>query len=478
MTTTTSDTSPADRPTLWRYLNALEIDTRLLGMVGALAFIWVGFHLLTDGTFLTARNLWNLSVQTAVVGVMASGMVLVIVTRNIDLSVGSVLGLLAMIMAFVQVEVLPAYLGLGHPLIWIIALAFGLALGIGVGAFQGYWIAYAGVPAFIVTLGGLLVFRGAAWWVTFGRTVAPLDQTYQLIGGGIAGSIGATWSWVVGAVAMAAIVFGTVRARAQRRQYGFPLKPIWAELVVGGSTVAVVIGFVLVMNSYTLPQRTVAQKVVGEIAEELEEAGQSVAALPDETRRLIESFPEEAGPLVAELPGSATQLVRLLQGWDGLERVPRGIAVPVLIMIGVAVIMNFVALRTRFGRYVFAIGGNPEAADLAGVNTRRVIMTIFIIMGVLCAIAGAIASARLNAGANSTGLLAELSVIAAAVIGGTSLAGGIGTIVGALLGALVMQSLQSGMVLMGMDTPLQNIVIGLVLIIAVFIDTVYQRHRR
>ncbi|NNG05077.1 MAG: sugar ABC transporter permease [Inquilinus sp.] len=475
MTTTTSTESPpaSGRSRLWRLLAALEVDTRLLGMVTALAVIWIGFDVLTGGTFLTARNLWNLAVQTSVVGVMATGMVLVIVTRNIDLSVGSVLGFLGMIMAFVQVEILPDFLPLGHPMIWVSSLVLGLVLGAAIGAFQGFWIAHAQVPAFIVTLGGLLVFRGGAWWITFGRTVAPLDQTFQRIGGGIAGSIGDFWSWVAGAIAIAVVLFGAYRSRAKRREYNFPLKPVWAELVINGSAVAAIVAFVMVMNAYDLPPRTVADGIVTELIGEVGAGGLSA-----ESQALVATFPPAARELVAGLPNSESALVRALSRWDDLPTTARGIPVPVLILIGVAVVMTFVARRTRFGRYVFAIGGNPEAAELAGVNTRRVIMTIFIVMGLLCAIAGAILSARLNAGANSTGLLAELSVIAAAVIGGTSLAGGVGTIVGALLGALVMQSLQSGMILLGMDTPLQNIVIGLVLIIAVWIDTVYQKHRR
>ena len=137
--------------------------------------------------------------------------------------------------------------------------------------------------------------------------------------------------------------------------------------------------------------------------------------------------------------------------------------------------MSFIAKRTRFGRYVFAIGGNPEAASLAGINTRWVTMKIFILMGALCGIAGAISTARLNAATNAQGTLDELLVIAAAVIGGTSLAGGLGTIMGAMLGALVMQSLQSGMVLMGVDTPLQNIVVGTVLVFAVWLDGLYKK---
>ena len=479
--TTTADTGAAGRPgapAAGQVLGKLELDTRLLGMIVALLVIWISFGLLTGGTFLSARNLWNLAVQTSVVGVMACGMVLVIVTRNIDLSVGSLVGLTGMVMAFVQVEVLPQILGLGHPLIWVIALAVGLALGALVGAFQGVWIAYAGVPAFIVTLGGLLIYRGAAWWVTSGRTVAPLDDRFQLIGGGINGSIGATWSWIVGAAAIALILLAAVRGRVQRRRHGFPVKPMWAEILVTGAAAALVVGFVMVMNAYTLPERTVAIGLVDRLEAALAEAGDDATQLPAHWQDMLADFPPEAAEHVAALPDSARRLVRVLQDWPGLEPVPRGIPIPVLILIGVAAVMTFVAKRTRFGRYVFAIGGNPEAANLAGVNTRRILTYVFIIMGVLAAVASAIATARLDAGANSTGTLAELSVIAAAVIGGTSLGGGVGTIVGALLGALVMQSLQSGMAMLDIDTPLQNIVIGVVLVVAVWIDTLYQKRRR
>jgi D-xylose transport system permease protein len=140
--------------------------------------------------------------------------------------------------------------------------------------------------------------------------------------------------------------------------------------------------------------------------------------------------------------------------------------------------MTFLARRTRFGRYVYAIGGNPEAAELAGVDTRRVILKVFILMGLLAAVSGAISIARLNAATNAEGTLAELLVIAAAVIGGTSLGGGVGTVAGGMLGAVLMQSLQSGMILLGVDTPLQNIVVGLVLVLAAWLDIAYRRRTR
>lgn len=436
MTEVTS-TAPADRARaselgpVARFLRATELDTRMLGMIGALLIIWVGFHILSGGLFLTPRNLWNLSVQSSSIAVMATGMVLVIVTRNIDLSIGSALGLIGMIMGVVQAEFLPQVMGipLGSPSIWIIALASGLLVGLAIGGFQGFLIAYLGIPAFIVTLGGLLVWRGAAWWVTSGRTVAPMDATFRLIGGGPAGSIGSTASWAVGIVACVAFLLLLLVGRSRRKSFGFPLRPVWAEGVIGAVVCAVILGAVWIANSYPWP--------IG----------------------IVRRYAEANN---IELP-------------EGGLFIAHGIAIPVLIAIAAGIVMTFIATRTRFGRYVFAIGGNPEAAELAGINTRWVVMKVFMLMGLLAAVGASISTARLNAATNSLGTLDELLVIAAAVIGGTSLAGGAGTIAGAMIGALLMQSLQSGMVLLGVDTPLQNIVVGVVLVVAVWLDTIYRK---
>lgn len=419
---------------LVRFLRATEVDTRMLGMIGALLLIWFGFHFYGHfvngyGAFLTPRNLWNLSVQTSSIAVMATGMVLVIVTRHIDLSVGSMLGLTAMIMGVTQVWVLPDYLGLGNPAIWIITVFVGILFGTIIGAFQGFLIAYLTIPAFIVTLGGLLVWRGAAWWVARGETISPVDSTFALIGGGPYGTIGATGSWIVGAAACVGIVWMIVSGRSQRKRFGFPLRPVWAEWLIGSVGSAAVIGTVMVMNAYPWPAGIV--------------------------RRYAEANN-------IEIP-------------EGGLFISHGFAIPVLIAIAVGITMTFIATRTKFGRYVFAMGGNPEAAELAGINTRFMTVKIFALMGALVGISAVIASARLNSATNALGQLDELYVIAAAVIGGTSFAGGIGTIYGAMLGALVMQSLQSGMVLVGFDSAVQQMVVGCVLVIAVWLDTIYRR---
>jgi D-xylose transport system permease protein len=412
-----------------QFLKATELDARLFGTVAALLLIWVILHLLSGGLFLTPRNLWNLAVQSSPIAIMATGMVLVIVTRNIDLSIGSMLGFIGMIMGVVQVDVLPKLLGFEHPAIWVLALATGLVLGAILGALQGFAIAYLGIPSFVVTLGGLLVWRGAAWWVTSGQTVAPLDSAFRLLGGGAEGAIGATWSWVVGVAACVAAVALLAHRRTQRKRFHFPQRPIAAEVFLGGGACALILAAVAIANAYPWPIGLVRRY-----------AQANHIALPE----------------------------------DGLF-ISHGIAIPVLIAIGVGVAMTFLSKRTRFGRYIYAIGGNPEAAELAGVDTRWVIIKIFMLMGLLAAIAGAVSIARLDAATNSEGTLAELLVIAAAVIGGTSLSGGVGTVAGAMLGAVLMQSLQSGMVLLGVDTPLQSIVVGAVLVIAVWLDTVYRR---
>jgi D-xylose transport system permease protein len=411
-------------------LSSLEVDVRFLGMVGALVVIWIGFHFLSGGTFLTPRNLWNLSVQTSSIAVMATGMVLVIVTRNIDLSVGSILGVTGMVMAVAQASYLTPLLEFGHPAIWILTLGIGIAIGALIGALQGAVIAYLSVPAFIVTLGGLLVWRGAAWWVASGKTIAVTDESFKLLGGGADGAVGATWSWVIALVACVLIALATWNARRQRKRFRFPLKPMWAEVTTVAAGAGAVLAATSVFNAYYMPAA------------------------------LAKRYAETHG---IPIPADGT-----------LPQIPFGYAVPVLVAIGTGILMTFIATRTRFGRYVYAIGGNPEAAELAGINTKRVTMIIFALMGALAALSAAISTARLTSATNSQGSLDELYTIAAAVIGGTSLAGGAGTIAGALLGALVMQSLQSGMVLLGMDTPLQNIVVGIVLVVAVWLDTVYR----
>ena len=417
--------------TLRELIRAADVDTRLLGLVAALAIIWIGFNITTGGSFLTARNLWNLSVQSASIAIMATGMVLVIVSRNIDLSVGAILGFVGYTMAMAQTEWLPNALGLGlgHPLIWILTVVLGLVLGLGIGMLQGFVIAYGYIPSFIVTLGGLLAWRGLIFQYAQGQTIAPLDTTFRLLGGGPQGSLGEWGSWAVGIVATIVVVAGLILLRRRQAKYGFQVRPVWATVVLAVVAAAFILGAVWVANSYPWPEN------------------------------LANQYAERNG---IEIP-------------PGGYIIPTGIAYPVLIMIGVGILMTHLAERRRFGRNVYAYGGNPQAAELSGINTKRTIMLVFGVMGLLSAVSGVVQTARLNAAVTGLGVTNELDVISAAVIGGTSFSGGIGTIPGAILGAVVMQSLRSGMVLLDVDSPTQDIVVGIVLVAAVGFDAWLRR---
>jgi D-xylose transport system permease protein len=430
--TTGVASSPAREPgsrSVRSVLSSLEVDTRLLGMVGALAVIWVFFNIVSGGSFLTPRNLYNLSVQSASVAIMATGMVLIIVSRNIDLSVGSMLGFLGYTMAMIQAVWIPSALGFEQPYTWIITLAIGICLGALVGGFQGVLVAYGGIPSFIVTLGGLLVWRALIFRYAQGQTMSPLDTTFRLLGGGPLASLGDIASWIVGVIICAGIVYTLFSGRRRRRRYDFPLRPMWAEVAIGLIGCLAVMVAVWVANAYPWPEA------------------------------LAQDYATAHG--IAWPPGGLI--------------IPVGIAFPVLIMIGVGLVMAYLATRRRFGRYVYAIGGNPDAAELGGINVRRTITGTFVLMGVLCAVSAAVQTARLNAAVTNLGVTNELDVISAAVVGGTSFSGGIGTIPGAILGAVVMQSLRSGMLLLNVDSPTQDIVVGSVLVLAVGFDSLLRR---
>jgi D-xylose transport system permease protein len=416
--TTPTEQAAQDKKTFKSLLASSEVDTRLGGMVVALLVIWVAFNILSGGNFLTSRNLWNLSVQSASIAIMATGMVLIIVSRNIDLSVGSLLGFLGYVMAMVQTRWIPESWGLGFDrwYTWIVALAIGLVLGAVIGAIQGFVVAYGGVPAFIVTLGGFLVWRGLIFRMgEQGQTLSPLDKTFKLIGGGPDGSLGEWRSWVLGLLGCVGVCFSIYRARARRQRYDLGVRPLGMDIgfAVFGCVV-IIAGIALVAIGYESP-------ITGD---------------------------------------------------------PTGVAYPVVILIVVTLLMTYVAKRRRFGRYVFAFGGNPEAAELGGINTRKTVMYTFVLMGVLCALSAAVQTARLDAAVTNLGVQNELDVISAAVIGGTSFAGGIGTIPGAVLGAVIMQSLRSGMVLLKIDSPSQDIVVGVVLVTAVAIDSFIRMGKR
>jgi len=370
-------------------------------MAAVLVAIAIGFHALT-GSFLTAENLYNIAQQTAVVGIVASGMALIIVARQIDLAVGSLLGAVGVLMAWLQ-----------YTQGWsvVASLVAGLALALVIGLFQGWLSAVVGIPSFVVTLGGLVSLRGVAFLIADGKTQPVTEPWLLALGGGLDGSLGERNSWLLG-IALVAVLWGwQLTQRRARARAGVAPADAKHELLKGGLAALAVFGAIAVFNAYRI---------------EGQEQGQ-------------------------------------------------GLPLPLVIWVGVVMVLGFVAKHTRFGRYVYAIGGNPDAARLAGIPVRRVLIQLNLLLAALVALAAVVAMARLNAGTNSMGTGMELTVIAAAVIGGVSLAGGSGSVGGTVLGALIIQSIDSGLLLTDVSIGWRMVVLGQVLVAAVVFDRVVQK---
>ena len=386
----------------WQTLKRAQIDWRMVLMSAVLIVIALVFNILSEGIFLSPENLYNIAQQTAVVGILATVMVLIIVARHIDLSVGSVMGFVGVLIAFLIYTANWS---------WQAACLMGLAAAIAVSMYQGALTAFVGVPSFVVTLGGLMSFRGAAYLVADGKTQPLADPFFLKLGGGYNGGIGTTASWILAALLCLGLLLSMLSKRRAKKIYGVPTNPAIVDLLLALIPMAIVIAFVATMNAYHIPNKDA----------------------------------------------------------------PQGIPIPVLIWGAVALVISFLVHRTRFGRYIFAIGGNPDAAALVGIPVRRVTMLLFILLAVLITIAAIVAISRLNAGTNSLGNNLELLVIAATVIGGTALAGGSGTIIGSVLGALIMQCIDSGMLLLDVSIGTRYIIIGQVLIAAVVFDVAYRK---
>jgi D-xylose transport system permease protein len=387
---------------LMQSIKRAQVDWRMVLMSGVLVFIALVFNFLSDGIFLSAENLYNIAQQTAVVGILATIMVLIIVARHIDLSVGSVMGFVGVLIAFLMYTANWS---------WQAACLAGLAAAVAVSMYQGALTAFIGVPTFVVTLGGLMSFRGAAYLVADGKTQPLADPFFLKLGGGYNGGIGTTASWILGALLCVGLIVSMMVKRRAKKTYGVPTNPGWVDAVIVLIPIIIVLSFVAVMNAYQIPNK------------------------------------EE----------------------------PQGVPIPVLIWGAVALFVSFLVHRTRFGRYIFAIGGNPDAAALVGIPVRRVTMLLFFLLAILITIAAIVAISRLNAGTNSVGNNLELLVIAATVIGGTALAGGSGTIIGSVLGALIMQCIDSGMLLLDISIGTRYVIIGQVLIAAVVFDVAYRK---
>ena len=373
-------------------------------MIIALLLIWLLFGMMTDGIFFAPRNMSNLFRQMSIIGFLACGMVLVLVTAGIDLSVGSVTGFVSVIVAYLQAYILTKPIADIFPnlpiqgqavIISAIAVIAGLLVGIAIGMWHGFAIAYLGIPAFIVTLGGLLIFRGGVLGITRGKTIVPILEPFKVIAQGyLPNSI----SWIIAIFMVVLIFFMANFSRQKKKQFGFPLDPLWKDYVKSMVISLLVLLYVTVMNDY------------------------------------------------------------------------RGIPIPVLLLIITAAIIHYISRNTRFGRYVYALGGNREAAKLSGVDIRQNTFRVYALMGLMSGMSGIVLTGYVAAGTIGGGTNYELDAIASCVIGGVSLSGGSGSIVGALIGATFMASVVNGMSVMNMDVFWQNIIKGIILILAVYMD--------
>lgn len=355
-------------------------------MIAVLGLIWAYFHWATDSIFLTPRNLSNLMTQMSVTAILAVGMLMLIVSGNIDLSVGSVLGFAGGLAAC-------------SVTVWEYGLTAGIiaaiSVGVLIGIFHGALTAYLNIPAFIVTLGGLLAWRGAVKWLLGGNTIPISNETFKAIGNE---NLPTMFGWVLAAVGIAFVLFMAYRNARSVKDYGLGEANYTGELLKSIIPIGGIIAFIIVMNAY------------------------------------------------------------------------QGVPIPVLILVIVALFGAFITNSTTFGRYLYAIGGNADAARLSGINNKRNILKVYALLGALTGVASLIFTARVGSAAPDAGVLKELDAIAACVIGGASLMGGRGTIFGACLGALIMASLDNGMSLLNVRDFMQDIIKGSILVAAVGLD--------
>jgi putative multiple sugar transport system permease protein len=378
----------------------LRANMREYGILIALVVIMAFFQFATGGILLRPVNLTNLILQNSYIVIMAVGMLLVIVSGHIDLSVGSVLGFIGALAAVMIVQ---------WNMNFVLAAVLCLAVGAAIGAAQGYWIAYFRIPSFIVTLAGMLVFKGLTLWLLAGQSVGPFPPTFQLMSSGflpdLLGGDGINlFSLVVGLAVAGLLLYLAIRGRRQEQKRGLVEEPL-AVFTVKNALIVCAIAYM----SY-----------------------------------LMASF--------------------------------RGLPNVFIIMALLIATYSFVANRTTVGRRIYAIGGNEKAAKLSGIRTERLVFLTFANMGMLAALAGLVFAARLNTATPKAGLGFELDVIAAVFIGGASMSGGVGTIVGAVIGAFIMGVMNNGMSILGIGIDYQQVIKGLVLLAAVIFD-VYNKNK-
>jgi putative multiple sugar transport system permease protein len=383
-------------------LRFVKSNIRDYALLLSLLVIMIFFQVTTDGTLFKPVNMTNLILQNSYIVIMALGMLLIIVAGHIDLSVGSVSGFVGAVAAVMMV---PWKM---DPFVTMLAC---LALGAAIGGAQGYFVAYHRIPAFIVTLAGMLIFKGLALTVLGGASVGPFPREFQLLSSGYVPDVfnitfmGGPFNLlalIIGAVVTATIIYFNIKERREQQAHGLAEEP---RIIYLGRNVLIAgafLGFTFLMARY-----------------------------------------------------------------KGLPNV-------LIVMFALIALFVFLTTRTTFGRRVYAMGGNEKAAKLSGINTERMTLMIFVIMGALAALAGLVFAARLNVATPKAGAGFELEVIAACFIGGAAVTGGVGKIIGAVIGAFIIGVMNNGMSIMGIGIDYQFVIKGAVLMLAVFLDVYYK----
>ena len=374
----------------------LSKNARQYTMVLILVAIAIVFAILTGGTFLTSRNISNLFLQASAIGIVAISVSLVLVAGEIDLSIGSCVGLTGAVAATLMVN-------MGWSIIPTILVT--VAVGVGIGCWQGFWVAFRKVPSFIVTLAGSLIFRGIVYGITRGMTIAPMTDEFKAIGQGY-------------------------------------IPPIFSAEGSGFNDTAIIIGVVICVIFAVMQIRQ------------------------ENSRKRYHLGVAPKGMLIAKIVIVSIVVIGIM----AILSLNLGLSYAFLLLIILAVLFSFISNNTAFGRQIYAIGGNREAARLSGINIKKRLFLLFVVMGTMCAASGIVYTARINAGTAAAGQNMELDAIAAAVIGGTSTMGGEGSVFGAVIGALIMTAIDNGMSLMNLDNTFQYVVKGLVLLLAVWMD--------
>jgi D-xylose transport system permease protein len=368
----------------------------------ALIAIWIFFTVVTGGSYMNSQNFSNLFRQMTVRSFLAIGMVFVIVTGNIDLSVGKAAGFVSVVVAYFQAEIWYTLIPDQPYLAAALSVGIGLLVGTIFGLVQGYLVSFLSIPSFIVTLGGLFVGRGGILLVTQGKTIPANQPGFSFIAQGYLPQI---VGWVVAALAVAFLFYNTFSSRRRKQEYGFELRSIYLDLFMTLFFSILVVAYVYVVNKY------------------------------------------------------------------------QGVQTPVLLLAIATLIMAYISDNTRFGRYAYAIGGNREAARLSGINIRKNILSVMTLMGFLSGVAGIVLASYVGYGTIAAGEGYELDAIAAAILGGTSTLGGEGTVLGAIVGALIMTSLTNGLQVLNVQPSWQYILKGAILVLAVYADVQFKKRR-